>query len=70
MLNSVSSAQIFQRANEINNIRPVHIGGSNDYELHSSVANHVENVGIVNNLMLEKVLENQEKIMKKLDIEA
>ncbi len=70
MLNSINSAQITQRANDINAIRPARIGGSNDYELQCSVIKHIENADIVNNIMLEKVLENQEKIMKKLDIEA
>ena len=70
MLNSISPAQITQRANDINAIRPARIGGSNHYELQCSVIKHIQNADIVNNLMLEKVLENQEKIMKKLDIEA
>lgn len=70
MLNSITSAQIAQRANDINAIRPARIGGSSDYELQCSVVKRVENMNIVNNLMLEKVLENQEKIMQKLDIEA
>lgn len=70
MLNSISPTQITQRADEINAIRPARIGGSNHYELQCSVIKHIQNADIVNNIMLEKVLENQEKIMKKLDIEA
>ena len=69
MLNSISPAQITQRADEINAIRPARIGGCNHYELQCSVVKHIQNADIVNNIMLEKVLENQEKIMKKLDIE-
>ena len=56
MLNSITSAQIAQRANDINAIRPARIGGSSDYELHCSVVKRVENMNIVNNLMLVKML--------------
>ena len=69
MLNTINSGQIDDRVYKIKSIRPydehfLKITGSK----YSADIN--ETMGAINNLMLEKMLANQEKIMRKLDIEA